>query len=64
MPNKRGGLRIPSGGRPKKAPADKKVKINITLSKSTMDWIEAQRGEKEPLSNAIERLLQAQRDKV
>lgn len=58
----RGGLRNPPGGRPKKAEADKKIKINITLSKGIIDWLGEQRQPDEPLSNAIERVLQAQRD--
>lgn len=56
QPKQRGGLRTPAGGRPKKA--DKKVKINITISKALHVWLLAQRTpEDEPLSQVIERLL-------
>lgn len=55
---KRGGLRNPPGGRPPKAPEDRKVKINITITKALHEKLLARRDPpNEPLSHVIERLL-------
>lgn len=54
----RGGRRNPPGGRPPKSPEDRKVKINITITKSLHDKLLARRNPpNEPLSQVIERLL-------
>lgn len=54
----RGGLRNPPGGRPQLPENEKKVKINITISKALHDALLARRDPPtEPLSQVIERLL-------
>lgn len=55
-PKKRGGLRIPAGGRPPKAPEDRKVKVSITISQALHTKLLTTYPD-EPLSQVIERLL-------
>lgn len=53
---KRGGLRSPAGGRPKKTETEKKVKLSITISPMIHDWLKSKRTyPREPLSQVIER---------
>lgn len=57
-PKGRGGRREPPGGRPPKSESEKRIKLSITLSLHTVEYIKKQRKRpREPISQVIERLL-------